>query len=81
MRTKDPSSIARSMEALRLLIQEGVITHFAADFTGENLVATVRITARDDLSAARVKRAVKRVLEPSFPSATVMIEQGGSTKQ
>ncbi len=39
-----------------------------------------KAAASDDLSAARVKRAVKRVLEPSFPDATVMIVRGESTK-
>ncbi len=75
MSTKDPHSIARAMEELRLLIQQGIITQFGADFTGNTFVATVMITAQDELSAARVKRTVKRVLDPNFPDAKVVIRR------
>lgn len=74
MTTSDQGSVSGSMTALQRLVEEGVIVRFAADFSGGSLVATVTITAQDELSVARARRAVKQALEPTFPNARVVIK-------
>jgi hypothetical protein len=63
--------------ALNLLVQERVLTGFAADLNGPRLRVTAMISARDELSVARAKRQVQQALASTFPNALVTVAPGG----
>jgi hypothetical protein len=70
-----PASLSPAA-ALNRLIQERVLTGFAADLDGPRLRVIAMISARDELSVARAKRQVQQALASTFPDALVTVAPG-----